>query len=342
MKQGIRKQVIEYTGGSYRCYACRKEYMVENMRKLPFYSYNLMLWAVNQKIQYRLSSENITNILKDSFKIEASNTQISRFKEVMANKYTQTYNKIINNMIVSNLIQADETIARIKGIDGYVWVFANNDSVYYQFRETREPDFLKELLADFNGVLISDFYTGYDSLECKQQKCLIHLIRDMNEDFLKHQFDEELKLIVKEFGILLRSIIATIDKYGLKKFNLNKHNKDVERFYNKVIARIFESELAVTYQKRLIKYRAKIFLFLNYDNIPWNNNLAEHSIKPFAKWRKKISKSLTKQNIDNHLILLSVLQTCKYRGINFFDFLKSGEISISEYESKYNKRQEKI
>jgi predicted RecB family nuclease len=335
MKQGIKKQVTEFEGGAYLCANCKKQYVVENMRTLPRYSYNLMLWAVNQKMQYRLSSENISNILKDSFKIDASNTQISHFKEVIASKYVTTYQEIIENMTNSNLIQADETIARIKEIDGYVWVFANYDSVYYQFRETREPEFLKELLKDFKGVLVSDFYTGYDSLECKQQKCLVHLIRDMNEDFLKHQFDEELKLIVKGFGVLLRSIVATVDKYGLKKFHLNKHNKDVEQFYKDIIAKSFESELAISYQKRLLKYREKIFLFINYDNIPWNNNNAEHSIKPFAKWRKKISKSLTKQNIENHLILLSILQTCKYRGINFFEFLKSGKKSILKYSENH-------
>jgi len=59
--------------------------------------------------------------------------------------------------------------------------------------------------------------------------------------------------------------------------------------------------------------------------IPWNNNNAEDSIKPFAKWRKKISRSLMKKNIEQHLVLLSILQTCKYQSINFFEFLKSGE-----------------
>lgn len=151
---------------------------------------------------------------------------------------------------------------------------------------------------------------------------------------MKHQLDEELKHIMSEFGTLLRIIIATIDKYGLKKFHLNKHIKEVERFYSKVILQEFESELAISYQKRFVKYKEKLFLFLNYDGIPWNNNNAEHSIKPFAKWRKKISRSLTKKNIEHHLILLSILQTCKYQGINFFDFLKSGEKSIYQYSEK--------
>lgn len=151
---------------------------------------------------------------------------------------------------------------------------------------------------------------------------------------LKHQFDTELRTIVIEFGNLLRSIIATIDKFGLKQIHLNKHKKDVDKFYSKIISKNFESELALSYQKRLTKYKEKIFLFIEHDNIPWNNNNAEHSIKPFAKWRKKISKNLTKQNIENHLILLSILQTCKYRGINFFEFLKSGKLSIFEFQNK--------
>lgn len=334
MKAGIKKQVIEYQGGAYFCYKCKKYFMVENMRRLPTYGHNLMLWSVNQKIQYKLSSESIVNVLKDSFSIKSSATQVTRFKEIIAAKYEETYNEIIKKMSQSKLIHIDETIARISGIDGYVWVFANYDSVYYLFRETREPDFLKELLQDFKGVLVSDFYTGYDSLECEQQKSLVHLSRDLNEDFMKHQLDEEFKQIISEFGNLLRNIIATIDTYGLKRFHLNKHKKEVEKFYKKVILQEFESDLALSYQKRFVKYKEKLFLFLNYDNIPWNNNNAEHSIKPFAKWRKKISKSLTKKNIEHHLILLSILQTCKYQGINFFEFLKSGEKSIYQYSEK--------
>lgn len=334
MKAGIKKQVTEFEGGAYFCKECKKNIMVENMKTLPQYGHNLMLWSVNQKIQYKLSTESIINLLKDSFNISVSATQMTRFKEIIAENYEETYNEIIKKMSQSKLIHVDETIARINGIDGYVWVFANYDSVYYQFRETREPDFLKELLKHFKGVLVSDFYTGYDSMECEQQKCLVHLIRDLNEDFMKHQLDKEFKEIITEFGYLLRKIITTIDKYGLKQFHLNKHKKEVEQFYNKTILQNFESDLAISYQKRFVKYKGKLFLFLNHDGIPWNNNNAEHSIKPFAKWRKKISKSLTKKNIEHHLMLLSILQTCKYLGINFFEFLKSGEKSIYEYSEK--------
>ena len=39
----------------------------------------------------------------------------------------------------------------------------------YMYRPTREGDFLRELLKDFHGVLVSDFYAAYDAIECPQQ-----------------------------------------------------------------------------------------------------------------------------------------------------------------------------
>jgi len=59
--------------------------------------------------------------------------------------------------------------------------------------------------------LISDFFTGYDSLKCPQQKCLVHLIRDMNEDLLGNGFDNEYKDMVQRFAHLLQQIVETVD-----------------------------------------------------------------------------------------------------------------------------------
>ena len=137
--------------------------------------------------------------------------------------------------------------------------------------------------------------------------------------------------MVLEFGKLLRKIIGTIDKFGLKHIHLNKHIRDVDRFYSNVIIKSSNSEIAQSYQKRFIKYKGRLFLFLTRDNIPWNNNNAEYSIKPFAKWRRCGCKSLNPSNIENHLVLLSILQTCKYNGFSSFEFLKSDKNSFFEF-----------
>ncbi|OIP89844.1 MAG: hypothetical protein AUK26_10785 [Syntrophaceae bacterium CG2_30_58_14] len=162
------------------------------------------------------------------------------------------------------------------------------EETYYVFTETREGEFLIKLLKNFSGVLVSDFYAAYNSITCPQQKCLIHLIRDLNNDFFKNQLDEEFKTFLQLFTGLLRNIIDTIDKRGLKKRYLNKHRKETKRFFAEIYRQEYTSELVKSYQKRLTKNQEVLFTFLEYDGVPWNNNSAEHAIKAFADFRKRI------------------------------------------------------
>jgi len=223
----------------------------------------------------------------------------------------------------------------IKKQSCYIWVFTNVDTVFYLFKPTREAEFLKELLVNFKGVLISDFYAGYDSMSCPKQRCLIHLIRDLNDDLVKHQLNSELKIIVLNFSKLLTGIMNTVNRFGLKKRNLNKHKKSVESFFKSLSKMDFETEVCSTWQKRFNSIKNELFTFLNYDGVPWNNNNAETAIKAFAVYRKQTDGLPTQKGIEEYLTLLSIQQTCKYRGINFFEFLKSGETSISAYSGKH-------
>src|SRR5260370_4699404 len=99
------------------------------------------------------------------------------------------------------------------------------------YRPNREGDFLRRMLKGFGGVLVSDFYAPYDALQCPQQKCLIHLIRDMNQDVIGNPYDAELQSITERFGALLRSIVTTIDEHGLKRARLRRHSSAVADFF---------------------------------------------------------------------------------------------------------------
>jgi hypothetical protein len=192
-----------------------------------------------------------------------------------------------------------------------------------------EGDFLKEKLSGFNGVLVSDFYTAYDSISCVQQKCLIHLIRDINDDILKNPFDYEMKELGKDFTALLTPIIETIDKYGLKKRHLHKHEKEVQGFFKKLEIRGYDSELARNFQRRFVKYKEKLFLFLNYDGIPWNNNNAEHAIKRFVFLRNIINGLSTEESIKEYLVLLSICETLRLNNKSFLKFLVAKSVDMN-------------
>ena len=65
-------------------------------------------------------------------------------------------------------------------------------------------------------MLVSDFYAVYDALDCPQQKCLIHLMRDLNAELLAQPYDEEFKTVVKGFADLLRPMVETVDRLWLE------------------------------------------------------------------------------------------------------------------------------
>src|SRR5205814_9900527 len=121
---------------------------------------------------------------------------------------------------------------KIKTGKGYVWVLASLEEVVFIYRPTREGGFIKELLKDFHGVLVTDFYAAYDAVECPQQKCLVHLMRDLNQDLLNNPFDEELRAITQSFGTLLQAIVQTVDQHGLKRRFLKKLDRGVASFFS--------------------------------------------------------------------------------------------------------------
>ena len=129
----------------------------------------------------------------------------------------------------------------------------------------------------------------------------------------------------------INSIIETIDRYGLKKYHLNNHKSQVDRFFKRILDEGYASESAQKFQQRFRKYKEKLFTFLDYDGVPWNNNNAEHMIKRVVKLRRRIKGVTTAKGAREYLVLLSIYETLRLRNMSFLDFLVSGCLDIDEY-----------
>ena len=144
---------------------------------------------------------------------------------------------------------------------------------------------------------MSDFYAGYDSINCAQQKCLIHLLRDINEDVLKEPFNNEMKELAHSFASLLRPMVQTIDRFGLKAKHLRVHRPTIDRFYCALSKQEYTSEVAAGYKKRFEKNQDRLFTFVDHDGVPCNNKNAEHAIKAFARLRNAIGANGTPKGV---------------------------------------------
>jgi hypothetical protein len=136
-------------------------------------------------------------------------------------------------------------------------------------------------------------------------------------------------------------MVATVDRFGLKAYHLRRHKLAVERFYRDLSGRDYKTDVAAGYKKRFEKNRDKLFTFLDHDGVPWNNNNAEHAIKAFARLRNVIGANGTPKGVREYVVLLSISETCKYKGISFLDFLGSGKIDLEAFAAAHD-RQRKL
>ncbi len=338
-RSGIKRWVTRFTTTWHRCSGCDRRFLPRDYLRLDAHFHSLKSWAMYEHVAHRASFGNITQMIQDYFGFPVFMPDVLSFKLQLSQYYTETYQRLLDKLVGGATIHADETEVHLKREGkGYVWVFTNQEEVVFMYRSSREGNFLHNLFKDFRGVLISDFYAPYDSLACEQQKCLIHLIRDFNRDIQGNPWDEDLKALASTFGRLLRTIMVTVDQYGLRQRHLRKHRSDVERFFRTIGGQAYCSEVAEGYRRRLLQYQDKLFTFLDHDGVPWNNNNAEHAVKRFAYYREVADGEFSKAGLSQYLVLLSIYLTCRYKEVSFLQFLLSQETNIDAYCASINHR----
>ena len=338
-RHSLKRRLVKYIFQTYICRGCGTTFgMPERFQLSRKYGWNLVAYFFYQVIDLCVPQRTVVHSFNRVFGFDLHRSTLNNLKVKAAQYYAVTKQQILERVVRGSLIHADETRANIKGQSAFVWVLTSFREVVYVFADSREGAIIQKLLSDFKGVLVSDFYTAYDSINCPQQKCLIHLMRDLNDEVLSNPFDEQLKQLISAFGDLLKPAIETVDRCGLKKHFLRKHLSSVERFFRELKQVDYQSEAALKCKERFERNRDTLFTFLNHDGVPWNNNNAEHAVKAFAGLRDVVAGSSTEKGTEEYLTLLSVCQTCKYMGVDFLDFLRSGEKDIHAYARRQRNR----
>ena len=326
---GVKRWVTRYSFSRYICWHCKATLQLYVHKQK--YGIGLRSYLLYEIIELQIPQNAISKTVRQLFSLPLSRGAVNRVKATEADRYEGTYRAILDRVAAGSLVHADETKVAIDGKDGYVWVFTNLEDVAFVYSETREARTVQDVLVSFRGVLVSDFYAGYDSIECPQQKCLIHLIRDMNDDLCKQPYNEEIRMMAQAFSDLVKPMIESVDRFGLKTLHLRKHWRSVTQFYDALSKHDYQTDVAASYRKRFEKNRGKLFTFLDHDGVPWNNNNAEHAIKAFVRLRRSISGKSSARGIRDYLVLLSISETCKYKGVNFLRFLQSGQVDVDSF-----------
>ena len=222
-------------------------------------------------------------------------------------------------------LHADETGWRVNGQTQWLWCFANHQVCYYMVDRSRGSPALQKFFTDeFEGVLITDFWSAYESVCADdRQYCLVHLLRELEKVDL-HNDSTQWQAFAKKLRRLLR------DGIRLRKqpdFAPNKYRSRV-RLLDKRLTALSRQEPLDGDVRRLTKrlglHVDPIFTFLDYADVPFENNFAERQIRPALQTPAVVAFSLRKNSQSNRSdrgaatqsVLMSVYRTLGLRGLN--------------------------
>ncbi len=178
------------------------------------------------------------------------------------------------------------------------------------------PDLQKFFTEAFDGVLITDFWAAYDSVEAAdRQKCLPHLLRELEKVDLRndsaewHAFAKKLRRLLRD-GIRLRKRPDFAPKRHQSR--INRLNRRVGELAREKHADADARRLA----KRLRRYGEYLFTFLDYPFVAADNNFGEREIRPAVILRKNSQSNRSDRDADTQAVLMSVYRTLKLRSLN--------------------------
>jgi len=265
----------------------------------------------------------VTRLLKDLCGLSVSPGALPKQMRRMSQWLNEPYEQIKQQLRKSEFVHADETGARVNGKNFWLWVLTSPLYTLFHLDKSRGGKVPRALLGEeFEGYLISDFFSAYNKLPYRKQKCLVHLLREIrqtaekNPDFADSLFARRLKRLI-------------LDMLGLKK----RWDKMDDAAYTRRVCRIEDrlAALSATFSgdrdvnrlaKRIRKYAPHLTAFLLVKNLPGENNAAERAIRPAVVIRKISGGHRGHSTATASAVITSILRTARQQGRHLLDTMK--------------------
>lgn len=247
---------------------------------------------------------------------EFSRNDVALSRQVMANWTVQCaerylsllYDRLHKEIYNSRVLQADETPVcvskdgRPAGSKSYMWVYRTGKMynaapiVLYEYQKTRNTSHPREFLKDYHGIVVTDGYQVYHTLEKEREDlkiagCWSHarrrfadVVKSLGEEKAKgtlaYDALKQIAAIYKAEGLLSR--LSPEERQKQRQLTVKPLVEAffawVKKHQNDVLPKS-ETGKGFTYCLNQEKY---LKVFLEDGNVPADNNAAEGSIRGFC------------------------------------------------------------
>lgn len=320
-----RKKVTKYIRYRYWCPCCHKlveappaEGEIPGARIGPV----ALAWSVMLKQSVGVPFEKTARLLESLCGLRVSGAALAAAAQRMAHRLAAEVSFVRDSIRGSPAVNVDETGWRVGGRNHWMWAFVTDRFALYRIAPSRAGRVAAEELGkDFGGVVVADFFSAYNKLSGEQQKCTVHLLRELRECAKKNK-SAEFRALRKR----LKRVIADAMRLAAdENFAPARCEDRIWRLHDRAAAlgaADYNDADCRRIAKRLRKHAGNLFTFLFHPGVVTpDNNRAERAIRPAVVIRKISGGSRTQNGANATADLMSLARTCRLNSLDFVPFL---------------------
>ena len=270
--------------------------------------------------------------------LNASNGSWYNFCTYVSDRCDASLDSLYNDLMNSPVLYSDATYTKENGEETYVRNVSNKNTVIYSPQDDKTIDGIGKtpVLSDFFGILMTDHETamkhfGSDNAECNQ-----HTDRYCTKTAQEtsHCWSDKFMTLLYEIKDQKELLIGQ----GVECFSEKELAAYFKR-YDDILQEGWEENKDLTWEsvasderallRRLDKYKADHLRFATDFCVEFTNNISESDLR-FIKNRTKLSGGFRQKSGRKMCCrLMSIIRTCKKRGLNVIEALmkisRSGE-----------------
>jgi transposase len=262
---------------------------------------------------HHLSYVRLQEVLRDVFGLEISLGALVNSIQRVAQQLEQSAEEIRETLRGSTVIGSDETGARVDGRNEWQWVFTTEQVSYHVIVPSRASSVIDEVLGEEAApeVWVSDLWSAQLKNPAQQQQlCLAHQIRD-----LQYVIDADRCAWAYQLQELFRRAMRLAkQREHLSEEHYQQQVAALEAACDALLAQVVASEKGRALQRRYLKHRPELFVFLYRADVPPDNNASERALRNSVVHRKVSGGFRSEWGAAAYATVTTVIETAKKQG----------------------------
>lgn len=325
----IIKTVIQYNVYEYRDLDTKEIFMAihENIPEKGIFGKNILAFTGHLRYYCRVPFYRIANTFTTVFNIPMTPPTSLEICNRVGEKLSPLYEQLKLDIQNEKVVNADETGAKRNGVPGWLWGFFSVTVALFIFNSKRGGEIVNNTLGKrFKGILGCDGWSTYavfsETFGILLQRCWAHALREVKHECFTGKLKPNPHLI-KAYEWL-----CDIFKNVKESKNLESEMERKVK-YNELILELNQWIQIYSSYRKLKKVVNKIkngkefwFTCVLYPEVEPTNNRAERGLRSWVVMRKIIGCLRSEQGEKTTQILLSLLQTWDFQGLNQYNQLR--------------------